>query len=231
MLTGAWIVALFLAGAPLAAMALDETTERDGDETDPAGEDALTEDRQDLVDPASDADSAADAGEGEEEAVAPTDFEFILGSGGDHLLEGFRPGTDTLTLTSDTWDFDLYGLNDKDTGAALEITLGEERAILRFPGLDAVPVDDVFLDVTEPGAEPERVALRDALLPEDDRVLAPTQPDAPDRLPEGASYWSPIAPADPDARDDVPEETARGEVLAPTDPDALDDPLPVRSAR
>jgi len=85
------------------------------------------------------------------EAPPPTDYEYVLGSGGDHGVDGFRPGTDTLTLTSETWDFELYDLGGDGDCAALEIVLGEMRSILRFPGLDMLPVDDVYLHVAEAG--------------------------------------------------------------------------------
>jgi hypothetical protein len=161
-----------------------------------------------------------DGPEDQEDALPPTDYEFILGSGGDHRVEGFRPGTDTLTLTSETWEFDLYDLGNDGSGPAFEIVQKEIRAILRFPGLGTLPVDDVYLHVSEPGAESQRVALRDALFPEEDDALAPTDPDAPDEMPDDPSTGPALAPAHPEAADAPPEDSGSREVLAPTDPDA-----------
>jgi hypothetical protein len=97
-------------------------------------------------------------------------------------VEGFRPGTDTLTLTSETWDFDLYDLGNDGTGVASK-SCWERSGRSSASRARALPVDDVHLHVSEPGEEPQRVALRDALSPEGD-VLAPADPDAPDEMPE-----------------------------------------------
>jgi hypothetical protein len=224
MLTGAWILALLMAGAPLIAMAGGTETEGVGDDAAEDPEDDIAVERSDELaeaDPPHEPEEEPDA-EGEDD-VPPTDYEFILGSGGDHTVEGFRPGIDTLTLTSDTWDFDLYDLGDDGTGPAVEIAMGEDRSVLKFPGLDTLPVDDVWLHVAEPGSEPQRIALRDALHPAEDDVLAPADPDAPDDLPTDASDGPALAPADPDAPDDQRDQTGSGEALAPTDPDAPED--------
>lgn len=224
MLTGAWILALLMAGAPLLAMAGDTEAESIDEDEIEGPEDDLREERSDQLAEADPMPEAKPEPEPEaEESVPPTDYEFILGSGGDHAVVDFRPGTDTLTLTSDTWDFDLYDLGDDGTGPAAEIASGEERSILRFPGLDALPVDDIWLHVSEPGADPQRIALRDALHPEGDDVLAPADPDAPDDLPPDVSEGPALAPADPEAPDDRPESEGSGGVLAPTDPDAPED--------
>lgn len=208
MLTGAWIIALLMSGAPILALAggADAEAEDKGD-----GEDDLAAEQQEP-------DSSGDGAR--EEAEPPTDYEFILELGGNHGIEGFRPSTDTLTLTSDTWDFELYDLGDDGNGAGLEIVLGDERSILRFRGLAAVPVDDVYLHVSEPGEPPQLIALRDTLNPAEDEVLAPADPDAPDELPPSTPEGSPVAPSDPDTPDALPDAPWSGEPLAPTDPDA-----------
>jgi hypothetical protein len=84
-------------------------------------------------------------------------------------------------------------------------------------------VDDIYLNVAEPGQAPERIALRDALGPEEEEdVLAPSDPDAPDVLPADPSTDPPVAPTDPDAPDTPPDPSDPGDVLAPTDPDATE---------
>jgi hypothetical protein len=212
MLTGAWLLALLMAGAPLVAMAGGNDWDDDGaDASDPAEVEVQ---------------DAADRDAAEEGAPPPTDYEFILGSGGDHSVPGFRPGTDTLTLNSDTWDFDLFDLGVGGGSAALEILLGDARSVLRFPGLDALPVDDIFLYIAESGAEAEFVALSEALHPEDDDALQPTDPDAPDIPPDPPSFDPPLPPADPDAPEDALHAPDDAEPLAPTDPDALEDSGP-----
>jgi hypothetical protein len=230
MLTGAWVLALLLAGVPLLAMG--GGSEADGDDGDDGARQSEDGDAGDTPDPsdgpAPEAEVTEDTGgegTGDEDALPPTDYEFLLGTGGDHRIDGFRPGTDTLTLTSDGWDFELYDLGDDGTGPAFEIARGEDRSVLRFPGLSGLPLDDVFLRVAEPGAEPVHVPLRDALLPdgEEDTVLAPTDPDAPDTLPDDAGDGDVLAPADPAEPEEPGEDDWSGAVLAPTHPDAPDD--------
>lgn len=212
MLTGAWILALLMSGAPLLALA-GGGGEASDDEDEPGEEKQDDSAGVDETLPAPDP-------EPPEEDPLPTDFEFVLGAGGDHEIAGFRPTVDTLTLTSDTWDFDLYALDDEGEGAALEVALDHSRSVLRFPGLASLPLDDVYLNVAEPGGTPQRIALRDALYPAEEDVLSPTDPDAPDRLLDNSSASPPIAPSDPDEPDVPPEDDGSGQALAPTDPDA-----------
>ena len=212
MLTGAWILALVLTGAPLLAFAGgNDADARDGEDDSPPPQDDALDELPGVAGPVE---------VPPEEEALPTDYEFVLGRGGVHDIPAFRPGTDTLTLTSGTWDFDLYDMGDDGTGAALEIHLGETRSILRFPGLAALPVEDVNLHVAAPGQEPQRIALRDALEPDEDDVLVPTDPDATDQLPPDAADAPPVAPADPEAPDVPPADAGPADVLAPTDPDA-----------
>lgn len=222
MLTGAWILAILMAGAPLLAAAGGGGDDSDdsAEAPDPPQDEATEVDPDDPV--------PAEPGETELETRLPTDFEFILGSGGDHDVDGFRPGTDTLTLTSGTWDFDLYELADDGNGATLQIAAGAERSLLRFPDLQSLPIDDLYLRVLEPGAEAQRVPLRDVLHPETEDVLSPTDPDAPDQRPEPDLSGPPLSPADPDAPDALPPDEAAGPVLSPTDPDAPEERRPSR---
>lgn len=206
MLAGAWVVALLLAGAPFLAMMGGS-----GDDAEAGEDDAeLTEPEESgvLQDMA---------------AMPPTDYEYLLHRPGEHAIGGFRPGVDTLTLTSDSWDFDLFDLGHDGDGAGLRIDHGSDTSILRFRGLTALPLDDIFLKVTLPGTPPALVALRDALASEDP-VLAPTDPDAPDDLPDDPSPDPGLPPADGESDEDEPPGPDGGAPLLPTDPDAPEDP-------
>ncbi len=214
MLAGAWVVALLLAGAPFLAMMGGSGDDADAEEAEVA---EPPETPVDTADP-------EETGALKDMAVGPpTDYEYILHRPGEHVIEGFRPGVDTLTLTSDKWDFDLFDLGPDEEGARLRIDHGGDFSILRFPGLTALPLDDMLLKVTVPEDTPTVTALRAALVP-DDLVLAPADPDAPDDLPDDPSPDSGLSPTDGDEDEDDPPDPAEGEPLLPTDPDAPEDP-------
>lgn len=221
MLTGAWILALLMAGAPLIALS------GSGAETDEPEDDAVPETPEETPQTAA-ADEPASAEARDEPdgpPLPPTDYEFIVKIGGDHSVGGFRPGTDTLTLTLGDWEFDLHDLGTDQEGAGLRIDRFGETSVLRFPGLCELPRDDIYLHVSEPDEEPQRIALRDALYPEDIEPppLAPTDPDAPDSPPEDPSSNTPLAPADAEAQDVLPDPLHTADFLSPTDPDAPED--------
>lgn len=212
MLTGAWLLALLMAGAPLAAMAGGG----DGGDGEDHGKDPSDPSE---ADPADTAPEGADPGA---ESTLPTDYEFILCTGGDHVIAGFRPGTDTLILTSDSWDFDLFEAGSDEAGVALEIRMHDSRATLRFPDLGTLPFDDIHLHVAPPATDPIRIALRDALEPEEGTALQPADPDATDELPAHSPAAPPLSPTDPDAPEDDTPAPAEGAPLAPADPDRPD---------
>lgn len=154
----------------------------------------------------------------------PADYEYVLGAG-DHAIEDFVAGEDTLILTSPTWDFELAETEGPGSGAALEITFDEGISTIEFTRLENLPVDDVFIWILEEHADPILVPLSDALTEEIDgpeQPLAPTDPEAPDDLPFPIDNAHPVTPGDPDAPDSTPGEPFAGSPLAPTDPDAPD---------
>jgi hypothetical protein len=220
MLTGAWLLALVVTGIPLFALLGSDAAE---DDPEDPGRHLPDEALQEVL--ADEAAPRAEEGMRAEGQFPPTDYEFLLDTGGDHAIGGFRTGTDTLTLTSGDWDFDLYDLGPDQEGAALRIDRINGKAIIRFPGLDELPKGDIYLKVAEPGEELLRVALLDALCPDDADVtpLLPTDPDATDTVPDDASPQTPLAPAAPEEKDvlAVPFEVTA--VLLPTAPDVPED--------
>lgn len=153
----------------------------------------------------------------------PVDYEYPLGAG-DHEISDFVPGDDSLFLTSETWDFSLAELHGPDGGAALDIILGGDSATLSFPELATLPVEDIFVWVTEAGMEPVLLTLSDALDEdgEDEGPLQPTDPDSPDVPQPPIGGVVPVAPSDPDAPDGPLADPSSAPPLAPTDPDAPD---------
>lgn len=216
MVTGALLLALLMTGMPL--FALFGSNGVDDDPQDPAGQ---------LPDePPGDAASGGGASPGPEDMLEdgeppPTDYEFILDTGGDHRIEGFRPGTDTLTLTVADWDFELYDVASGEAGPALRIDRNHMSAFIRFPELTVLPVEDIHLRILGPGGEFQRLALIDALYPEDREPapLLPRDPDETDAPPDDAPPGVPLAPAGPEDLE-PPPDPAEGTVLLPSDPEA-----------
>jgi hypothetical protein len=147
----------------------------------------------------------------------PVDYEFVFRAT-EATIDRFRPGTDTLTITSDSWDLRMSAIGGGEGGAALEVDKAGDIAILRFAGLSEVPLADIHLKVVEPGEAPVIVPLSDAAEPE--TVLRPTAPDAPEDAAPAPVAEQPLAPADPDNPDAQPGPADPGEPLRPTDPDA-----------
>jgi hypothetical protein len=220
MLTGAWLLALVVTGIPLFALFGSDAAE--DDPGDPGSHPPDETSQETITDEAA---PRAVEGRRAEGQLPPTDYEFILDTGGDHAIDSFRTGTDTLTLTSGDWDFDIYDLGRDPEGAALRIDRITGKAIIRFPGLDELPKEDIHLKVAEPGEEFLRVALLDALCQDDAGVmpLLPTDPDATDAPPDDASLPTPLAPAAPEEKDVPPDPAEATAVLLPVAPDAPED--------
>ncbi len=149
----------------------------------------------------------------------PVDYEYILGAG-DHAIDRFAPGEDRLLLTSNTWDFDLAEAGSSKE-AVLEITIGTETSSLSFPGLDLLPVDDIFLAIAELDTQPIIMPLTDALQEDDEDILTPTDPEEPDDFPQQTDSAK-TAPADPDAEDTPPGDPSTIAPLPPIDADEPD---------
>ncbi len=212
------LAALLLLGLlPFAAMPILETgfgggnsPERDPDPDTPNG----TEDTP-LDEVASDAED--DFAGGTRHAVLP--------GAGAHAFPDFRPGEDSILLdmtdVGDDLFFDTASLPD---GARLSIAFDDDEVMtLDFPGLQDVPVEDIFLSVSDgSGDDPYQVSLGDAAEILGDGVLDPTDPDTPDAPgPDGeADVTDPVDPDTPD----TPGPEVDGPVIDPVDPDIADDP-------
>jgi hypothetical protein len=203
MVAGAALIGLILAGIPLMSLM--------------GGDSAGDEDVRDDGDGATDAEEKGSSpGDGRADQDIPVDYEFVLRAGSE-TIGGFRPGTDTLTITADSWRMDLSTV-DADEGATLEVERDGEIAVLRFAGLSEVPLKDIYLNIVEPGEAPVVLRLSEAAEPEP--ILWPTAPDSPDDPTPAPVAETPLAPTDPDTPDTPPDPPGSSEPLLPTDPDA-----------
>jgi hypothetical protein len=199
MVAGAALVGLLLAGIPLMSLMGGNA----GGEDDDIG----TGDGDAPEDTALSGDALEDPG-------VPVDYEFVLRAG-DETIAGFRPGIDTLTITADSWELTVSASEDPEDGALLEVERGGVTAVLRFPDLAAVPLNDIHLNVEVPGEPPVTVPIADATEP-----LVPTAPDAQEDAPPAPVSGPPVAPADPEAPDVPPAPADPSAPLLPADPDA-----------
>jgi hypothetical protein len=239
MLTGALLLGLILASAPLMALiggdgGADEPLEDTPDDGGEGGQDRTDDLTDELPDEESEIDEVDGATELEEDepepleddeeevSDLPVDYEYFLGRG-DHAIEDFAPGRDTLTISSRTWNFSISTFYTKDDVPALQMDHEGGTDILRFPGLMEVPLLDIFVAVPDPvSGAVEVVPLAKVIEPEeaDNPVLQPTDPDAQDTPPKEPSADPDLQPEDPDVPDDTPDEPSTSTPLAPTDPDA-----------
>jgi Ca2+-binding RTX toxin-like protein len=151
------------------------------------------------------------------------------------VVQGFTPGTDALELRV-PGDVDALELSEADDagGAAIAYVSAGDETVVRFDGLDSVPVDDVgvlidgdgeaiplalLLEAAEPVAPsdaaahavPSGVEAEGAALPPDD-------PGAPSE-PGGGGDDPALPPDDPEAPSTPGDPDQPGEeVLAPVDP-------------
>jgi hypothetical protein len=164
-----------------------------------------------------------DAASPEEESQG-TVYE-VSATSGSAVLSAFDAACDTCTVTTDTLDGEFVIATDPSgKGATLSFTTAEgDSTVLSFPHLDAVPVDaiGVRIDVDEgttiiPLAEifaaGEEIEAGDD---EEAPPLAPTDPDAPDILPELLDTDQVLSSIDPDLADFLPTDLLDGEVLQP----------------
>lgn len=153
----------------------------------------------------------------------PMTYEMTAMSG-EQLLEGFRPGTDRITIQLDSWELDLAEEIGGANGPALHFgPAGDDATVLRFPGLDAIPSADIHLVVTEPGMEPVSITLAEAGTSGagDTDVLDPVDPDAPDVDTGPGLSGDAVSPTDPDAIDAPPTDAVGDDPLEPV----LDDEI------
>ena len=156
----------------------------------------------------------------EEEAPEPEPFDpadgedlFVDPAPGETEVQSFNPGIDSLTivLPEEAQEFAAHDA-DGDQHAYLSYEIAEGTVQITFPGLSGVPVDDIFLrvsDVSSPTLDAD-IALSQLMDDGDPdsagAVLTPTDPTLPE---------APANPVDPG-----------GPVLTPVDPELPDDPAP-----
>jgi Ca2+-binding RTX toxin-like protein len=172
----------------------------DGPEPDPAG---------------SGGDLLEDAFADEEAETPPAEFSLHAGAG-DALLDGFRPGVDSLSIdvTGQAEAFTV-DVGSEDGAAILELFEGDAAdpgLSVHFAGLSEVPLGDVVIEAIENG---ETLSM-----PLVDLLQAAGETAAP-----GADAGSGLDPVDPDAPD-APGPAESGEGLDPVDPDVPDAPGP-----
>lgn len=205
---GAILLGLIMATAPMVALMGSDTAPAD----DPPDEG-----------PGDDPGAGADAGNAAvsddlQPATIAEDYRLELAPGV-HVFADFVPEEDILTLSTGNWDLVVTSSAD-EAGATLRIERDEGATLLHFPGLPEVPLDDIVLEVAEPGGAPIAIFLADLI--DQSEVLAPADPDAPDVPPSDPLAGPALAPTDPDAPDLPPNDPLLGPALAPTDPDAPD---------
>ncbi|TYB89163.1 hypothetical protein [Oceaniovalibus sp. ACAM 378] len=146
------------------------------------------------------------------------------------LVESFKPGVDTLTVAvpDDAQEFTAHD-SDGDSAAYLRFDTAMGTVEIRFQGLSVVPVDDLFLRVSDASsptldADIPLSALMDTDADEvEGPVLTPVDPEFPDDVPAPGPDDPVLSPADPTLPDDPPAPGADDPtVLTPV----LDDVAP-----
>jgi hypothetical protein len=149
----------------------------------------------------------------------------VSATSGSEVLGAFDAASDTCTVTTDTLDGEFEIATDPSgTGATLCFTTAAgDSTVLSFPHLDAVPVHAIgvridsdegttILPLAEIFAAGEEI---DAGGDDDAQPLAPTDPDAPDILPELLDPDEVLSSIDPDLADVLPTDLPDGDVLQP----------------
>ena len=158
-----------------------------------------------------------DAPEGDDpNETGDTGRDLMLGpEDGDTTIADFRPGADVLDIEVNDREVIGFRSLDPQTGdAQLRLYGAEGEQVITFAGLSQVPVDDIFLLLTDPETgDALSLALAEFLFDEDD-ALDPILPDEP----------SVITPPDEDTPglDPLPAETPP--VSAESAPSAAEEP-------
>jgi len=183
-------------------------------ENGPAGDDVSQETPEDLT--------------GDEELTG--EDLFVDPEPGLVLVGSFEPGVDTLTVAvpDDAQEFTAHD-SDGDSAAYLRFDTAMGTVEIRFQGLSVVPVDDLFLRVSDASsptldADIPLSALMDTDADEvEGPVLTPVDPEFPDDVPAPGADDPVLTPADPTLPDDPPAPGADDPtVLTPV----LDDVAP-----
>ncbi len=191
--------------------------------------DADTEEDEDVMEPEID-DASRDVGNIDAGMEAEPVFHEFDHESGEHVLDGFRPGVDRLSVTLDSWELDLTEVTGGDHGPALHFGSFNDSTILMFPGLAAIPSADIDLVIAEPDAEPVTITLAEAseaISGIGDDVLQPIDPETPDAELGAGLELDPIVPTAPDTPDDTAIEPVLGTPLQPV---LDDDPVPEPTA-
>ncbi|WP_099826016.1 hypothetical protein [Oceaniglobus indicus] len=158
------------------------------------------------------------------------------------LVEAFNPGVDTLTVTipDSAQDFSLT-TDDETNTSSLGFVTDDGAVEIRFDGLDAVPVDDIYLRVSDASSPTQDadIALSSVMegieTPEDlaPIVLQPEDPEAGEEPAPPADTDAPaLSPEDPE-QDEGPAPPAPfpGPVLNPVMDDVAPEPDALRNGR
>jgi hypothetical protein len=162
--------------------------------------------------------------DGPEDAAQGTAYDVSVAKG-NAVLSDFDAGCDSCTITTDSLDGEFEVDSDPSgKGSTLTFTAtGGESAVLSFPNLDAVPVEAIGIRIESEGAPAivplaEIFAAGEELGPVSDEEaapLSPTDPDAPDTLPDLLDVDGVLSAIDPELADVLPTDLVDGEVLQP----------------
>ncbi len=189
--------------------------------------DADMEEDEDVMEPEID-DVSRDVGNIDAGMEAEPVFHEFDDVSGEHVLDGFRPGVDRLSVTLDSWELDLTEVTAGEHGPALHFGSFNDSTILMFPGLATIPSADIDLVIAEPDAEPVTITLAEAseaISGIGDDVLQPIDPETPDAELGAGLELDPIVPTAPDTPDDTAIEPVLGTPLQPIlDDDPVSEP-------
>lgn len=171
---------------------------------------------------AGDADDDGDRAATEDKTTDPPQDYLATPVEGDLFFPEFRPGLDRLSVRLGLGEAAAEISVDDAGHPVLSVTGGDGSMTMTFAGLDRVPEDDVWFELEEPDGTAVLLSLADVTA-SPSGPLAPTEPDAPDDLPESFAGTG-LASIGGDDPDTPPETPSAGSGLAPTDPDAPENP-------
>lgn len=138
---------------------------------------------------------------------------------GVHNAQDFLPGADTLTLQVpiDATNFAIA----EDSPTSLIYQINGEDVRLEFGELDAVPVDNIFVQFPQEGDEEiEAVGLETLLPSAASDVVLPDDPTLADAFPSDLIFaGTALVPDDPELPDEAPSTSSLVEVADVLQPD------------
>ena len=165
----------------------------------------------------------------EENEFDPADGEdlFVDPQPGTTVVEAFNPSVDTLTISvpDEAQEFAASEIDDEQP-ATLTYETAEGVIEVRFPGLQTVPINDIYLRVSDAASPTLDADIALTQLMEDDspEVLEPFDPDLPNlpSAPPGQQGDPGIAPVDPTVPDvPVTPLDQDAPVLSPVEDEAV----------